>query len=59
MSFSTVFQSYQEDGWMIMKGCVQWNAFYVEKISSHAGLHLATARSIGQCLTELPGSFCE
>ena len=25
MSFSTVFQSYQDDGRMIMKGCVQWN----------------------------------
>ena len=25
-SFSTVFQSYQEDGWVIMKGCVQWNS---------------------------------
>ena len=23
MSFSTVFQSYQDDGWVIMKGCVQ------------------------------------
>ena len=25
MSFSTVFQSYQDDGWMIMEGCVQWS----------------------------------
>ena len=25
-SVSTVFQSYQDDGWMIMKGCVQWNS---------------------------------
>ena len=25
MSFSTVFQSYQGDGWMIIKGSVQWN----------------------------------
>ena len=24
MSFSTVFQSYQEDGQVVMKGCVQW-----------------------------------
>ena len=24
-SFSTVFQSYQDDGGIIMKGCVQWN----------------------------------
>ena len=28
MSFSTVFQSYQDDGQMIMKGCVQWNPVY-------------------------------
>ena len=28
MSFSTVFQSYQDDGRMIMKGCVQWNPVY-------------------------------
>ena len=25
ISFSTVFQSYQDDGRMIMKGSVQWN----------------------------------
>ena len=25
VSFQTVFQSYQDDGPMIMKGCVQWN----------------------------------
>ena len=23
-----VSQSYQDDGWVIMKGCVQWNLFY-------------------------------
>ena len=27
-SFSTVFQSDQDDGQMIMKGCVQWNHIY-------------------------------
>ena len=27
-SFSTVFQSYQDDGQMIMKGCVQWSPVY-------------------------------
>ena len=27
-SFSTVFQSYQGDVWMIMKGCVQRNSIY-------------------------------
>ena len=25
ISFSRIFQSYQNDSWMIMKGCVQWN----------------------------------
>ena len=25
-SFLTVFQSYQDDVWMIVKGCVQWNS---------------------------------
>ena len=37
-SFSTVFQSYQDDGQMIMKGCVQWNPFAVEKISPRSGI---------------------
>ena len=27
-SFSSVFQSYQEDGWVIMKGCLQWYPNY-------------------------------
>ena len=27
-SFSTVFQSYQGDERMIMKGCVEWNPVY-------------------------------
>ena len=27
-SFLTVFQSYQDDDWMIIKGCVQWNSVY-------------------------------
>ena len=35
MSFSTVFQSYQDNGQMIMKGCVQWNSIYGwEEVSS-------------------------
>ena len=28
MSFSTVFQSYEDDERLIMKGCVQWNLVY-------------------------------
>ena len=27
-SFSTVFQSLQDDERLIMKGCVQWNSVY-------------------------------
>ena len=30
-SFSTVFQSYQDNGGMIMKGCMQWNPVYDRK----------------------------
>ena len=36
-SFSTVFQSYQDDERLIMKGSVQWNSFIVEKISPQGG----------------------
>ena len=36
-SFSRAFQSYQDDGQMIMKGCVQWNLFMIEKISTSGG----------------------
>ena len=32
-SFSTVFKSYQDNERLIMKDCVQWNPFTVEKIS--------------------------
>ena len=34
-SFSTVFQQYQDSGWMIVKGCVQENAFTIEKIFAY------------------------
>ena len=47
---STVFQSYQDDGRVIMKGCVQWNPFTVERTSRRAGLELGAARSVGQRL---------
>ena len=32
MSFSTVFQSYQDDGQMIMKGCIHGARFMAEKV---------------------------
>ena len=31
-----VSQSYHDDGWVIIKGCVQWNLFY-GSVSSGAG----------------------
>ena len=40
-SFSTVFQSYQDDVRLIMKSCVQWNS----------GDRTRSARSVGQLLT--------
>ena len=39
-SFSTVFQSYQEDGRLIMKGCVQWNPIYeLRRLHPEQGLN--------------------
>ena len=38
-SFSTVFQSYQDDGQVIMKGCVQWNPVYDGKDCLRQGLN--------------------
>ena len=46
-SFSTVFQSYQDDERLIMKGCVQWNPVMFEKKLPQVGLKLGTARSAG------------
>ena len=51
MSFSTVFRSYQGNGRMIMKGCMQWNPVSVEKILPQVGLELWTARLVGQRIT--------
>ena len=36
-SFLTVFQSYQDDGQMIMKGCVQWSPVYSLERGSNLG----------------------
>ena len=46
MSFSTVFQSYQDEEWMIMKGTCNRTPFTVEKISPRAVLELGTARRV-------------
>ena len=50
-SFSTVFQSYQDDERLIIKDCVQWNPLTDERISTRAGIELGTSRSVGQRLT--------
>ena len=47
-SFSTVFQSYQGYGRMIMKALCKGIPFTVEKISPGAGLELGTVRPEGQ-----------
>ena len=47
-SFSTVFQSYQDNGYMIMKAVCNVTLFTVEKISPRVGLEPGTARSVGQ-----------
>ena len=49
MSFSTVFQSSQDDE--RLKGCVQWNPIYSQEDLLGVGLKVGTARSVGQPLT--------
>ena len=44
-SFSIVFQSYQDDGRMIMKGCVLWNPVYGIEDFALSG---ASTRSLDQ-----------
>ena len=47
-SISTVFQSYQVDGWVFMKGCVQLNLIYGWKdLAVRAELEPEIARSVG------------
>ena len=51
MSFSTVFQSYKDNGKMVMTVVCNGTPFTAVKSSLQAGLELGTARSVGQCLT--------
>ena len=51
MSFSTVFQSYQYDGRLIMKCCMQWNSVYGQQDFVLSGDRTQSARSVGQPLT--------
>ena len=49
-SFLTVIQSYQDDVWMIMKGCVQWNSIYGWEDYTSSEDRTRSARSVGQRL---------
>ena len=49
-SFSTVFQSYQDDGRVIMKGLCNRTPFTVETFSASSGDRTRAARSVGQRL---------
>ena len=59
LPFSTVFQLYQDNGQVIMKGCVQRSPIYHGKKSlPQAGLEPRNSRSAGQRLTYLAtGAF--
>ena len=50
-SFLTVFQSYQDDVWMIMKGCVQWNSVCGWEDFTSSEYRTRSSRSVGQRLT--------
>ena len=39
-SFLTVFQSYQDDGKLIIKGCMQWNSIYGREHFASSGIEL-------------------
>ena len=49
-SFLTVFQSYQDDIRMTMKGCVQWNSVYGREDFTSSEDQTRSARSVGQRL---------
>ena len=48
--FSTVFQSYQDNGRLIMKKCVQWNSVYREEDFATSDDQTRFTRSVGQHL---------
>ena len=50
-SFSIVFQLYQGDGRLIMKGCVQWNSVYGWEDFASSGDRTRSVRSVGPRLT--------
>ena len=55
-SFLTVFQSYQDDGQVIMKGCVQWNPvlhLILNGLPLHTAFHNHCSPSWGQLFKAL------
>ena len=50
-SFLKVFQLYQNDVWMIMKGCLQWNYVCCWEDFASSGNQTRSTRSVGQRLT--------
>ena len=54
-SFSIVFQLNQDDGRLIMKGCMQWNSVYGREDFPLSRDQTRSPRSVGQRLTELLG----
>ena len=50
-SFSIEFQSYQDDGCVMMKDCGMGPGLQSERCPQQAGLKPRTARSVGQCFT--------
>ena len=46
MSFSTIFQSYKDDGRMIMKGLCHGTTFTVENMSPRVAIELGTVTSV-------------
>ena len=53
MSFSIVLLLYQDDGRMIMKGCVQWSPIYSCEDFARAGIKPRSAKSVGHSLNKL------
>ena len=51
MSFSTVFQFSQDDGYVKMKGCVQRSPVYIWKDLAQVRIEPGNANSAGQRLT--------
>ena len=47
-SFLTVFQPHQDDGWLLMEDCMQWNPVAIEKVPLSSGFQIWDRLSAGQ-----------